>query len=57
LPLAVVVGFASVAFWAVVWLTSHGFDWGNFVFPMVPSLLGGLIALRGGVFLRRSRAG
>jgi hypothetical protein len=55
LPLASVVGFASVAFWAWAWVTSHGFDWGNFVLPMVPSLLGGFFALRGWVFLRRGR--
>ena len=54
LPLAAVVGFASTAFWVVAWATSQGLDLAP-ALPIVPALLGGLFALRGWVFLRRSR--
>ncbi len=54
LPLAVLVGFASVAFWTITWATSRGFG-AEFALLLTPSLLGALIALRGWLLLRRSR--
>ena len=54
LPLAVFVGFAFVAFWAIAWVTSRGFG-GELALLLVPSLLGAIVALRGWSFLRRGR--
>jgi hypothetical protein len=54
LPLAVLVGFSSVAFWAFAWATSQGLDAAP-ALPILPALLGGIAALRGWTLLRRGR--
>jgi hypothetical protein len=56
LPVAVVAGVVSAAFWAIAWSTSEGLGWVNFAPTIGLSVGGAVIALRGWFLFRPGRS-